>query len=374
MSEDDKLPRMHNITFHEAETMFFDHIRIVIFEEHYLRSLQSLLHDYKSILSWYGFPTSGTKSSYIHSHPQRNLSDLVYNTSGGGTYVEAALFSIGVRSEQLVHNIAERLRDDINTIKLIPWPPRLEELEDEKELSPLLVQLLSALQGKEEVDLSPRTRSLASLITQYIAKRPTTTAINATITLHGITRSKELDDPYYKLSMGISYSNMLLLRDVWTMHDLKRCSVCPDKIAEGVLSISIIDNVDFCNDSLTGGGNSYSNMAWDMWIECIMNKDSKMKSGWLCILQNEKQLLVHSRSVNNVARTALKAVIDLVEVSQLVDLSELLEHRAAEESVALFNPNGTYKKTQKSQIIQKLSLQPVDLQEPYITLIDMEMI
>ena len=28
-------------------------------------------------------------------------------------------------------------------------------------------------------------------------------------------------------------------------------------------------------------GNPYSNMAWDMWIECTMNKGSKMKSGWL---------------------------------------------------------------------------------------------
>ncbi|KAK7085391.1 hypothetical protein SK128_008759, partial [Halocaridina rubra] len=72
--------------------------------------------------------------------------------------------------------------------------------------------------------------------------------------------------------------------------------------------------------------------------------------------------------------TALKAVIDLVEVSQLVDLSELLEHRVVKESVALFNSNGTYRQTQKSQIIQKLSLQPVDIQEPYIVLIEMRMI
>ena len=43
-------------------------------------------------------------------------------------------------------------------------------------------------------------------------------------------------------------------------------------------------------------------MAEDMWIECTMNKGNKMKSGWLSILQNEKQLLVHSRNVNNVAR------------------------------------------------------------------------
>ena len=49
-------------------------------------------------------------------------------------------------------------------------------------------------------------------------------------------------------------------------------------------------------------GNPYSNMAWDMWIECTMNEGSKMKSGWLSILQNENQLLVHSRDVNNVAK------------------------------------------------------------------------
>ncbi|KAI4830245.1 hypothetical protein KUCAC02_001891 [Chaenocephalus aceratus] len=86
MSEDDKLPHMHNVTLREAQTIFFDNIRTVIFDEHELRSLQSLLRDYSSIVSRYGFPTSGVKSSYIkdiltrefkdkigfHSRPQRN--------------------------------------------------------------------------------------------------------------------------------------------------------------------------------------------------------------------------------------------------------------------------------------------------------------
>ena len=268
------------------------------------------------------------------------------------------------------------------------------------------------------------------------------------------------------------------------------------------------DQVTFLRTDFTQSitGNPYSNMAWDMWIECTMNKGSKMKSGWLSILQNEKQLLVHSRNVNSVAkiraahnalanrkpakrkhvecgpkrmradeqcvqdlvacmqefdcfpfdpaspilctlqsampatdvliadfnsalaagemkltrflrervfskdtsicasvplskrltfakgtdttkpgedlkakamemeRNALKAVINLVEVSELVDLNELLEHRVVEECVALFNCNGTYRKTQKSQLIQKLSLQYVDLQEPYIAIVDMGMI
>jgi len=114
MSED-------NVTLCEAQSIFFDHIRAVIFEEHELRSLQSLLQDYGSIISRYGFPTSGVKSSYIkeiptrefesregfYSRPQKNLSELVYDASGSVSYVEAALFSIGISNEQLLQNMAE---------------------------------------------------------------------------------------------------------------------------------------------------------------------------------------------------------------------------------------------------------------------------
>lgn len=45
MSDDDKLPQMHNVTLREAQTIFLDHVRSVIFGEHELRSLQSLLQD-----------------------------------------------------------------------------------------------------------------------------------------------------------------------------------------------------------------------------------------------------------------------------------------------------------------------------------------
>ena len=145
-------------------------------------------------------------------------------------------------------------------------------------------------------------------------------------------------------------------------------------------------------------------MSWDMWIECNMNKGSKVKARWLTILQNEKQLLVHSRNVNNVAKiqaslnalanrketktkhaecgpkriredeqcvqglaackrftfsrkpdmenpgevlkgkaveieqSAFKAVIDLAEVSELVELSELLEDRVVEVCFAYSTP------------------------------------
>ena len=73
-------------------------------------------------------------------------------------------------------------------------------------------------------------------------------------------------------------------------------------------------------------------------------------------------------------RNALKAVINLVDVSKLVDITELLEHRVIEECVPLFNYNGTYRKTQKSKLIQKFSLQYIQLQEPYIAIVDIGMI
>ena len=144
MSEDDKLPSMHNVTLHEAHAIFFDHIKTVIFEEHELRAPQSLLRDHSCILSRYGFPISRVTSSYVkdfltwefqgkpgfRSHPWKNQNDSVYDTY----YVEAGLSCIGVSSEQLV--------------PMWPGPPRFEKIQEEEELSPLVMQLLSSLRGR----------------------------------------------------------------------------------------------------------------------------------------------------------------------------------------------------------------------------------
>jgi len=109
------------------------------------------------------------------------------------------------------------------------WLPKVEELEQEEEL-------LCTSRNKVITSFTRKERhtvlTLTSLITQYVTKKPTTTAINATIMLHGITHSKELVDSFYKLGMGISYPNVLLC-DIWTTHDLEQCYVCSDEINEG---------------------------------------------------------------------------------------------------------------------------------------------
>jgi hypothetical protein len=54
-----------------------------------------------------------------------------------------------------------------------------------------------------------------------------------------------------------------------------------------MLTALLADQVAFLRTDFAQSitGNPYSNMAWDMWIECTMNKGSNMKSGWLSILQ-----------------------------------------------------------------------------------------
>jgi len=93
---------------------------------------------------------------------------------------------MGINNKQLVQNMAEQLRKDIDSIRVVLWPPKVKELE----LPPLVIKL-SALKGKKGLDISPNTLALTSFMPQYVSKKSTTTAINATITLHGI---KELID------------------------------------------------------------------------------------------------------------------------------------------------------------------------------------
>ena len=53
------------------------------------------------------------------------------------------------------------------------------------------------------------------------------------------------------------------------------------------------------SQSLTG--NSYSSQPPDLWIECTMDKGSKMKTGWKRLLKNEIGIHVHVKNANNVS-------------------------------------------------------------------------
>ena len=84
---------------------------------------------------------------------------------------------------------------------------------------------MSAFEEKQAKDPSPKWQSLASFLMQHILGQPTKTSINASVTLHGITRSKELVETYHKLGLGTTYYNVLCLRDTWALNELNQIEV-----------------------------------------------------------------------------------------------------------------------------------------------------
>ena len=53
------------------------------------------------------------------------------------------------------------------------------------------------------------------------------------------------------------------------------------------------------SQSLTG--NAYSSFPPGRWIECIMNKSSKLKAGWKRLLKNKIGLHIYVRNTNNIS-------------------------------------------------------------------------
>ena len=112
--------------------------------------------------------------------------------------------------------------------------------------------------------------------------------------------------------MGISYRNVLLLRDVWAMHDIEQCSACPNEIAEGKPNISIIDNDDFLNDTLTGAGAAHccnwmflqrvdylsSECNADKQVQITCSKDTKTLSHILSKKSSEMQVVKPYKTIS----------------------------------------------------------------------------
>ena len=76
------------------------------------------------------------------------------------------------------------------------------------------------------------------------------------MTVHGLTRSREIIDLLKKFSLGISYQNVLNLYATWTKHDMEKNDGCPEELAEYLSGAAIMDNDDFQDDTLTGAETS----------------------------------------------------------------------------------------------------------------------
>ena len=246
------------------KNLYYCHVHYTIFEEHEIRTLQSLRNDYVRMLKNYGFD-SNVKSCYVKDmlmkefqdsigfipNARKNVSELVYDTKGGRSYAEAIITSSGLSNEQLIRNTAVRLHEQVAAVPDISFPPFLSDLEKDEEFSPLLLWFLTWLKNlsAESMDRSPGTLSLASFLTGYMKNKPTLTAINLSVIVHGLT--KKLIKYLHKHKIG-SYKMLLRLCDFWTYTDLKNSHFCPIEISGKVPCVAVVDNDDFKSDTLTG--------------------------------------------------------------------------------------------------------------------------
>ena len=87
--------------------------------------------------------------------------------------------------------------------------------------------------GSNNLNGSPETLSLASMITYYITGSRTSTAVNMVVTVHGMTHSKELVETLHKSDASISYADTLLVYDHWVLMDVTASATYPPEIADG---------------------------------------------------------------------------------------------------------------------------------------------
>ena len=97
----DKSNHLQSVSLKEARSLFYKHVDNVIFENHEIRTLQSMLSDYKVIVSDYGYDVGDMKSSYLKQllineygteigfkeRQAKNQSEWVYDAKGGGDYI-----------------------------------------------------------------------------------------------------------------------------------------------------------------------------------------------------------------------------------------------------------------------------------------------
>ena len=72
------------------------------------------------------------------------------------------------------------------------------------------------------------------------------------MTIHGLTRSREIADLIHKMGLGVSYQDILNLYSTWAKHDIEKNTICPDQLVLGFPGTAIMDNDDFHEDTLTG--------------------------------------------------------------------------------------------------------------------------
>ena len=242
--------RMHlqNVQLTEVRQMFFRHVRTVVLEMNEPRTLQGLLVDYNQMSANFGFETV-IKTSTIKQMLQnefkdnigfldrfhKNQSTIVYDASAGGSYIEAAIYYWGISDEQLLNNVARRLRKKFTEEVGLSWPPRVDELENIEEPHELLRQLLTWLKDPDsnyftEACHDPQISALASLLFSFITgKRTSFKTSNSQHKIHPYKTVKR-GQPAVRKEIDISLQTSDEQRKRGVMHVLARLDIAGKNI------------------------------------------------------------------------------------------------------------------------------------------------
>lgn len=142
----------------------------------------------------------------FHERLQKNASEVVFDTAAGGTYIEAALCSIGVSDQQLMKNVAEQIHKNVLETRTVQWPPFIHELEKKEKLDELLSQMITWMKCPEKISIddSAIVRMIVSILTSYITGNCTTFQANMAVINHGLTKSREIVDIMHRDGLGVS--------------------------------------------------------------------------------------------------------------------------------------------------------------------------
>ena len=104
---------------------------------------RELLNDYNHLLSNHNFPKCEQTSKFksilekefgyaigFRNRFQKNQSSIVYDVSKGGSYIEAAINAWGISDDDLLRNVASRLRNKTKNFTNLTWPPHPKHLDN----------------------------------------------------------------------------------------------------------------------------------------------------------------------------------------------------------------------------------------------------
>lgn len=99
----------------------------------------------------------------------------MYDTTAGGSHVEAVINSWGISDEQLKNTVASYLKENLSKEGFMKWPPTVQELENHEEPHSLLRQILTWVRNPAEKDFSTpckdaQVAALSSLLFSYITE------------------------------------------------------------------------------------------------------------------------------------------------------------------------------------------------------------